>query len=58
MADSDIHWKLYEASEAGDDTRVTELLGAGAEPDKYRDIYGWTALHRATERGRDTPSPS
>ena len=34
MEDPDIHEKLYKASEAGDDTRVTELLGAGADPDK------------------------
>ena len=47
MADSDIHEKLYDASVAGEDARVRELLAAGAQPDKYKDGYGWTAVIEA-----------
>lgn len=47
MADSDIHKKLYWASSAGSDARVRELLAAGAEPDKYKDSDGNTALAKA-----------
>ena len=54
MEDPDIHEKLYKASEAGDDTRVTELLGAGADPDKYKDNYGDTALIEAARQGKDS----
>ena len=53
MADYDIHRELFIASEAGDNTRVTELLGTGADPDKYRDIYGLNALIWAANLGRD-----
>ena len=52
--ESDINKKLYDASSVGDDTRVIEFLGAGADPDKYRDIYGWTALHKAAYPGNDS----
>ena len=54
MADSDIHKTLYKASEAGDDTRVRELLGVGADPDKYKDSHGLNALIRAASLGRDS----
>ena len=52
MADSDIHHKLYSASRDGNDSRVRELLAAGAEPDKYKDGDGDTALARAPYKGR------
>ena len=45
MEDSDIHKKLYDASSDGAETRVRELLAAGADPNKYKDSYGDTALH-------------
>ena len=55
MADSDIHRKLFDASGYdGDITRVTELLGAGADPDKYKDSSGDTALIEAAWRGSDS----
>ena len=54
MADSNIHTELCDASVAGDDNRVRELLGAGADPDKYRNRHGWTALYMAASRGRDS----
>ena len=54
MADSDIHEKLYIASDDGDDTRMRELLGTGADPDKYRDSHGWTALIKAAGWGSDS----
>ena len=47
----DIHKELYEVSEAGDYRRVKELLEAGANPDKYKDHNGRTALHWAAENG-------
>ena len=54
MADSDIHRNLYDASWIGEDTRVRELLAAGAEPDKYKTSYGETALSEAATYGRDS----
>ena len=36
MEDSDIHEKLFDASRDGNNTRVRELLAAGADPNKYR----------------------
>ena len=54
MADSDIHEKLYNASYYGDDTRLRELLTAGADPNKYRNSNGITALLDAASRGRDS----
>ena len=51
MADSDIHRKLYDASGAGDDTRLRELLGTGADPDKYKTSDGETALFMAAWGG-------
>ena len=55
MADSDIHEKLYDASVAGEDTRVRELLAAGADPDKYKDNnWGHTALIKAALDGHDS----
>ena len=39
MADSDIHKELYDASARGDDTRVRELLAAGAKPDKTSRLF-------------------
>ena len=36
----DIHKELYEVSEAGDSSRVRELLEAGADPDKYKCYNG------------------
>ena len=41
----DIHKELFVVSQAGDCSRVRELLEAGADPDKYKDSDGWTALH-------------
>ena len=52
MSDSDIPRQLYDASGDGVDTRVRELLGAGADPDKYRDSDGDTALIRAAGWGK------
>ena len=49
----DIHKELYEVSTAGDCARVRELLEAGADPEKYKDRDGWTALHRAAGRGHN-----
>ena len=43
----DIHKELYEVSGAGKCDRVRELLEAGANPDKYKDGAGDTALHDA-----------
>ena len=40
MADSKIHERLWDASFSGQDTRVRELLAAGADPDKYIPSYG------------------
>ena len=54
MADSDIHRELFIASEAGDDTRVTELLAAEIEPDKFKDMYGRNVLMVAAKSGRDS----
>ena len=55
MADSDIHRKLFDAvGDDSDDTRVRELLAAGADPHKYRDRRGWTVLIEAAWRGRDS----
>ena len=54
MTDSDIHKKLYDASSGGDDTLVRELLTAGADPDKYKDSNGFTALIVAVNRGNDS----
>ena len=54
MAVSDIHRKLFFASYDGSDTRVTELLRAGADPDKYRDHDGETALIVAVRQGKDS----
>ena len=47
MSDNKIHEKLYDASEDGDVTRVTQLLKEGAQPDNYRREYRGTALYRA-----------
>ena len=47
MSDNNIHKKLYDASEDGDVTRVTQLLKEGAQPDNYSGEYGGTALYRA-----------
>ena len=49
---ADIHEKLYDASGGGDLTRVRELLGAGANPNKYKDCVGDTALLEAAYRDR------
>lgn len=54
MEDSDIHKKLYDASSDGAETRVRELLAAGADPNKYKDSYGDTALIWAAWWGRDS----
>ena len=54
MADSDIHKKLWDASAAGDGDGVRDLLAAGADPDKYKDRYGYTALLEAAAWGRDS----
>ena len=54
MADSDIHKKLFDASSDGCETEVRELLAAGAEPDRYKDSYGDTALAEAAYHGRDS----
>ena len=54
MADIDIHRELFIASEAGDDTRVTELLAAEIEPDKFKDMYGRNVLMVAAKSGRDS----
>ena len=50
--DSDIH-ELYDASLYGEDRRVRELLEVGADPQKYKDEGGNTALHIAACRGRN-----
>ena len=49
----DIHRELYRVSEAGNSARVRELLEAGADPDKYKDSSGGTALHWAAEKGHN-----
>ena len=49
----DIHKKLYEVSKAGDCKRVRELLEAGADPDKYKDKEGVTALGGAALKGHN-----
>ena len=36
MSDNKKHKKLFDASLAGDVTRVTQLLKEGAQPDNYR----------------------
>ena len=55
IADSKIHYNLYIASLDGNDSRVGELLAAGAEPDKYKNsLYGNTALTEAAFYGRDS----
>ena len=54
MGDSDIHQELYDASSAGDDSRVRELLADGSDPDEYKDGNGWTALIVAARYGRDS----
>ena len=55
MADPDIHRKLFDAvGDDSDDTRVRELLAAGADPHKYKDRRGWTVLIEAAWRGRDS----
>ena len=51
---ADIHERLYYASRDGNDTLVTELLAAGAEPDKYKDSHGHTALIEAAWGGKDS----
>ena len=51
---TNIHKKLHDASSAGDDTLVRELLAAGAEPDKYKDSWGDSALSEAARWGRDS----
>ena len=53
MPESEIHGKLYGASWAGDDARVRELLATGANPNKYKDHAGNTALHSAANRGHN-----
>ena len=53
MSDNNIHEKLYHASEAGDFTRVEQLLKEGAKPDKYLGEYGRTALYRAAQNGHN-----
>ena len=53
MPESDINGKLYGASWAGDDARVRELLATGANPNKYKDHAGNTALHSAALRGHN-----
>ena len=50
--DSDIH--LFTASRAGDETRVQELMSAGANPQKYRDEFDNTALLEAASLGKNT----
>ena len=47
----DIHKELYKVSKDGDSARVRELLEAGADPDKYKDKVGDTALHWAAVKG-------
>ena len=48
--DPDLHKKLFEASENGEDVRVRLLLKAGAEPDRFKDsLYGKTALMAAAD---------
>ena len=54
MMNSDIHYKLYDASRDGNDSRVRELLAAGAEPDKYRDSRDITAQAESAWYGRDS----
>ena len=53
MSVNNIHEKLYDASVAGDVTRVTQLLKEGAQPDnyRYRWNYGVTALYVAAQNG-------
>ena len=53
MSDNKIHKKLYDASVAGDVTRVTQLLKEGAQPDRYRGQYRGTALYRAASNGHN-----
>ena len=50
---SDIHKKLYDASSDGAETRVRELLAAGADPNKYKDSFGNTAVTTLIQAGAD-----
>ena len=54
MAYFNIHEKLYDASGDGDDGRVRELLVNKADPNKYKDSDGVTALIWAAYLGRDS----
>ena len=55
MADSYIHDQLYVASGLrGYDSRMRALLAVGAEPDKYKDSDGNTALTEAAYYGKDS----
>ena len=49
----DIHEELYEVSGDGDFARVKELLEAGADPNKFKSIHGYTALYAAAENGHN-----
>ena len=50
---ADIHKELYEVSKAGDHARLRELLEAGADPNKFKSIHGYTALYAAAENGHN-----
>merc|ERR1719394_1399936 len=49
----DIHKELYDVSKDGNCGRVRELLEAGADPDKYKDGYGDTAVNDAARNGHN-----
>ena len=51
---SELHEKLFTASRAGDGTLVGELLVAGADPNKYKDMFGNAALLEAAFIGKDS----
>ena len=51
MVEPHIHKRLWEVSKDGDTEVIGSLLAAGADPNKYRDSKGYSALIRAASKG-------
>ena len=51
MEEPHIHQRLWEVSKEGDVAVIGSLLEAGADPNKYRDGKGYSALIRAASKG-------
>ena len=51
MVETEIHQRLWEVSKDGDAGVIGSLLAAGADPNKYRDSKGYSALIRAASKG-------